>query len=159
LARLVGDPLCPNYVVAENALVLDDCSIYGAHELAQMLPLFGGDVYRRLWECNPHVTRHLPNAQPWPAREERVSHIACALKRGAERLLGGALGDWLEAWERRRKTDQLQRQQARHSPEIVFSPEQCKGHFVFQERLAQADGGTFLSVLPEEAERRETVSR
>jgi hypothetical protein len=129
LARLAHDTLCPNYVMAENALELGDLSIYGAHELAQMVPLWGRDVYYRVWASNPQVLLHLPNARPWPMPEERPQPVAQAVKRGTECLLGGALGHWLETWERRRKIRRMTRQQATPATESVLSADQCKGHF------------------------------
>ncbi len=148
LARVAGDTLCPNFVVSENALELGDPSIYGAHELAQMVPICGRDVYHRLWSSNPQVMYHLPNARAWPMPEERVQPVAQAFKRGIERLLGGALGDWLETWERRRKIERLGRQQATPTAEIVLSADRCKGHFdrhrarvlaAYQARLMHVD--------------------
>jgi hypothetical protein len=149
LARLAGDTICPNYVVAENALALDDLSIYGAHEVAQMVPLYGRDVYHRVWASNPQVIRHLPNAQAWPMPHDRMQPVAQACKRGLERLLGGAFGDWLERWECRRKIDRLSKRQAMPMAEIVLSTQQCKGHFdqhrtrvlaAYQERLLHVCG-------------------
>ena len=161
LARLGHDTLCPNYVVAENMLELGDLSIYGAHELAQMVPLCGRDVYHQLWASNRQVMLHLPNARAWPMPEERVQPVAQAFKRGTERLLGGAVGDWFETWERRRKIDRLSRQQATPTAEIVLSADQCKGHFdqhrtrvlaAYQDRLVQVDGSEPLSLHPQPAE-------
>ncbi len=129
VARLARDTLCPNFVVAENALELGDLSIYGAHEVAQMVPLCGRDVYHRVWASNPQVTRHLPNARAWPMPDERVQPLAQAFKRGAEILLGGAVGDRLERWECHRKIDRLRKRQATPTAEIVLSTDQCKGHF------------------------------
>ena len=150
LARLARDTLCPNFVLAANALALGDVSIYEAHELAQMVPLCGHDVYQRLWASNPQVLRHLPNARAWPTPEERMQPLAQAVQRGTERLLGGALGDGLERWERRRKIERLSRRQARPTAEIVLSADQCKGHFdhhrarvlaAYQDRLTHVDRG------------------
>lgn len=163
VARLFGDLLCPNYVAAESALALDDSSIYAAHELAQMVPLFGGDVYQRLWASNAQIVAHLPNAQAWPMRERRPRPMARGLQQIVEHLLGGALGDRLEAWERRRKLDQLRLQETNPSAEIVLSPDQCKGHFdrhrarvldAYGERLSRGVDGLPRSLRPDGVERR-----
>jgi hypothetical protein len=155
-------------VVAENALELGDLSIYDAHELAQMVPLCGHDIYHHLWASNPQVMLHLPNARAWPTPEERVQPVAQAFKRGAERLLGGAVGDWLEAWERRRKIDRLRRQQTAPTAEIVLSMDQCKGHFdrhrarvlaAYQDRLMHVDGSEPPLLRPQQAEPREVPKR
>ncbi len=66
LARLHGDTLCPNYVVSAACLALPEMTIYDAHELAQMIPLYGGETYRALWARNPAVWKYLPNAEPSP---------------------------------------------------------------------------------------------
>jgi hypothetical protein len=164
LARLAHDSLCPNFVVAENALELGDPSIYGAHELAQMVPLCGRDMYHHLWASNPHLTRHLPNARARPMPDERLQPLAQAVKQGAERLLGGAVGDWLERWERRRKIARLNGQQATPTAEIVLSADQCKGHFdrhrarvlaAYQDRLVHLDRGESPSPAPQPATARD----
>ena len=133
LARLRGDRLCPNYVVAADALALSHSSIYDAHELAQLLPLYGQVAYGRLWAANAWVHELLPNAAPHAAPPDRLLPGAAALKHGLERLLAGRLGDRLEAWERRRKTARLRRATTAWEPgasgEIVLSAAQCKGHF------------------------------
>lgn len=171
LARLTGDTLCPNYVVSEHALAFEDTSLYSAHELAQMVPLYGRGVYRRLWSSNPQVQAYLPNARPRRMPPDRLLPGGKLLKQLAEGLLGGTLGDRLEIWEQRRKVARLRRQQheyrhgeakrgaaedeaaetpvwsgmdrhgngqrsaetpawsVRRAPEIMFSGDQCKGHF------------------------------
>jgi hypothetical protein len=59
--------------------------------------------------------------------------------------LGGALGDWLEAWEMKRKIARLTRQ-AGYGVETVFNAEVCQGNFhhhrawaheFFEKRLSQ----------------------
>ncbi|RPI99896.1 MAG: hypothetical protein EHM39_05740, partial [Chloroflexi bacterium] len=45
VAALRGIRLCPNYLVTEDALVFPDRTLYAAHELTQMIPLFGLDMY------------------------------------------------------------------------------------------------------------------
>jgi hypothetical protein len=157
LARRAGDTICPNYVVAANALELGDLSIYGAHEVAQMVPLYGRDVYYQVWASNPQITHHLPNARAWPMPHDHMQPVAQTCKRGVERLLGGAIGDGLERWECRRKIDRLSKRQAIPMAEIVLTAQQCKGHFdqhrtrvlaAYQERLMHIDSGEPASLLP-----------
>jgi len=64
LARILGIRLCPNYIVAEHKLELEAVDHFTAHELAQLVPVHGQSVYRRLLSTNAWLTRHLPNA--WP---------------------------------------------------------------------------------------------
>lgn len=128
LVGMVGDVLCPNYLVAEDALALDDVTVYDAHELAQMLPLYGREAYLRLWAANPRVQSLLPNARPRRMSADSLLPFLGALKVAAERLLGGALGDRLERWELRRKSARLRRG-AGPPGESILSAQQCKGHF------------------------------
>lgn len=39
LARFFGDEICPNYILASDALALQQQDFFTAHELAQMVPL------------------------------------------------------------------------------------------------------------------------
>ncbi|MGH2347249.1 MAG: hypothetical protein ACRDG4_18635, partial [Chloroflexota bacterium] len=126
LARLAGDRLCPNYVVSANCLDLPEMTIYDAHELAQMIPLYGGVTYRALWARNPAVFDLLPNACPFPDPADRPLIGLNSLKSALERLLTGHLGDKLERWEYNRKVARLRRQGVL-SPEISLTADQCKG--------------------------------
>src|SRR5205807_2564739 len=111
---------------------------FTAHELAQMVPLHGRAVYRRMIKRNPWAWRYLPCAFDGAAPRQRagkalkVSYPRPALPLGplrptAEKLLGHSTFDRWEAWE-------LRRMRARLHPllgddtEVVCSPSQCKGH-------------------------------
>jgi len=128
LVGLGGDVLCPNYLVADDALALDDVTIYDAHELAQMLPLYGREAYLRLWAANPRVRSLLPNAKPRRMPPDSLVPVLGTLKVATERLLGGAPGDRLERWELQRKSARL-RSRAGPPGESILSAQQCKGHF------------------------------
>jgi hypothetical protein len=123
-----GDEVCPNYLLSERALVLDERNLFTAHELVQMVPTAGLDVYRRLRELNPWVNKFLPNAakhthqaQPAPVARRPAHSLA-------EAVLRTPLGTGLERWEMARKVRKLSRQEAGRA-ETAFSADWCKGHF------------------------------
>ena len=126
IARLFGDDLCPNYVVAENNLELDQRDLYTAHELAQMVPMSGLSVYRAMLKANEWAAAYLPAAfgtLDLPIRHQRPR----AMQRPLELLLGLRPFDVLERWELRRMQAKL-RPALGSAAEVVCSPEQCKGH-------------------------------
>lgn len=132
LARLRGVEVCPNYVLAETHLEQQRRDIFIAHEVAQMVPLYGRAVYERMRERNTWVIGYLPNAAGvfHHENEQPIGRFGAGLKWLLEALLGGRLGDALERWESRRK-------QRRFSVEIHRLPyhsarlddSQVKGHF------------------------------
>ncbi|MBE0691410.1 MAG: hypothetical protein IH587_14925, partial [Anaerolineae bacterium] len=63
LARLRGVQLCPNYVLADDALLQERQDIFMAHEIAQMIPLYGRALYERMRRENGWVLEMMPNAQ------------------------------------------------------------------------------------------------
>ncbi|MGH2409048.1 MAG: hypothetical protein ACRDGS_01650 [Chloroflexota bacterium] len=128
IARRFGDRLCPNYVISEDSLTLPAMSIYDAHELAQLVPLYGRAAYQDVWDRNPVVWDLLPNSYPFACPGDRLLAGAGQLKLALERILGGRLGDRLEGWERTRKIARL-RALGAVSPEISLTTQQCKGHF------------------------------
>lgn len=150
LAALFGVTLCPNYLIATDALELADHNLYSARELVQMQPLYGAAWYRQLRRCNRWTLDYLPNAEietlPASLPLDRLPSIARLLKWLGEHLLAGAAGTALERWEMRRKVRKLlQKRTPLALEEANFSPEQCKGHFeghatrilrLFHERVA-----------------------
>ena len=152
LLRLLGDELCPNFVLAEGRLDIDGSAFpaYYARELSHMEPLFGGDVYRALRLANGWTARLLPNSNhvvrsnlaDWPAG------LAGVLKRVGEAVLSLHGFDGLEALERRRKVARLLARHAQERGIVEFSEDRCRGHFgsciermmaVFEIRCAALD--------------------
>ena len=144
-AALQGVRLCPNYLVTEEALIFPTQTLYAAHELSQMVPIFGLDLYERICRLNPWRDRFLPNAHGLPPITDQISIRAVnpALKPLFENLLRLPPGEWIERWEMERKIRKLSREQ-KDSPESCFAAEYCKGHNlqhgwhterVFRERL------------------------
>jgi hypothetical protein len=131
LGKIFGDTLCPNYVVSENALVLETRTLFVAHELMQMVPLYGLNVYEHLRRMNRWIDSFLPNATS-PLRSEpevRSGLIGCAIKRFSEWLLSGSIGDRLEAWEMKRKLKKFQPQLHQPDGDAILDQDHVKGHF------------------------------
>lgn len=128
--RLSGITLCPNYVLSEAALVQDRRDLYIAHEVAQMVPLHGGEVYRRLRASNPWVHAHLPNAHgPFVAVPEvQLKGFWGWAKQFGEWVLAGPLGAALEEWEFRRKQARFAKKVQAASAARIDS-DHVKGHF------------------------------
>ena len=126
LARLERVRLCPNYLLTTNALELGDHSVYAAHELAQMIPLSGMEVYAQMRRLNAWTEDVLPNAQGAPSTSHLVK-IPTRLQRLLEWIFNLLRVDRFEKWEMNRKIQKLTREQS-SSPETHFSADVCKGH-------------------------------
>ncbi len=131
LARLQGTQLCPNYVLAESALVQEKHDIFIAHEVVQMVPLYGHELYQRFRAMNAWVTQQLPNATGafYQEAEAPLSGIWHTLKNIIERLLGSGLGDWLENWEYRRKLRRFAPDMQTPHSSAKLDDNHVKGHF------------------------------
>lgn len=129
--RLRGREICPNFVLAEDRLAQTRRDLYVAHEVAQVVPLFGRELYDRLRDVNGWTFDHLPNARCALHADDiaRLSRVERALKSAAERVLGGRLGDWLEGWERRRKVARFTAAARAAESAAVIDDSQIKGHF------------------------------
>jgi hypothetical protein len=131
LAARRGISLCPNYFLSERALNFAERNLYAAHELVQMVPLTGLDVYWRMRELNSWWVDYLPNAAgiaDGPAAGElKLPRPARALRAAGEGLLGSRLGRPLERWEMNRKVGRFSR--LADGREAAFSADWCKGHF------------------------------
>jgi len=121
-----GDEVCPNYILTENALELPSRNLYHAHELAQMIPLYGLNVYKRLLQANQWFEKFLPNAVASPMPLVPVSGGHSRKRRIAELALSNTIGSWLESREMLRLGKKLNAQGGQG--EVQLSPECCKGH-------------------------------
>ena len=128
--KLTGTALCPNFVLAEDALAQNRRDVYIAHEVAQAVPFFGGALYDRLRAENRWVNSHLPNAAgaPHPGEIRGLSRATAGVKRALEWALDGTLGDRIEAWEKARKVRRFEAMQRAESAARV-DDSQVKGHF------------------------------
>jgi len=148
LAALEEVGLCPNYLVSEQSLVFQDRTLYTAHELVQMVPLFGLDVYARMRRLNRWTERFLPNVNEEPpagpfALAGQDRHALANGMAWLEAGLRSQPGAWFERWEMERKIRTLTRQQG-DSPEACFSADLCKGH---KDRHAQQTERSFRQRL------------
>lgn len=130
-SRRRGAVVCPNYVLAETALTQDRRNLYIAHEVAQMVPLFGFGLYSRMRDLNAWAAEYLPNARApfYPEAECRPGRLMRGIQRVAEWLLGGRLGEALEGWESTRKLRRFQAQMEATHEAARLDSERVKGHF------------------------------
>lgn len=147
ICRVWGVVICPNYVLAESALVQKRCDLFIAHEVTQMVPITGHDVYQQMRNVNEWVSEFLPNADGafYQEMDRQPRRLGKWLKRFGEFILSGFVGNWLEGWEMRRKIRKFERHVS-ESSEVELDEQQVKGHFIdygnltlqrFHERLAQ----------------------
>jgi hypothetical protein len=125
LARLEAVNLCPNYLVTTRAMRLSERSLYVAHELVQMIPLAGMDIYEEMLRLNGWIYEYLPNAQNAP--EPSPLKPRSFTQRMLEYVFSLPFGNRLEKWEMNRKISRLTREQS-SSFESYFSADVCKGH-------------------------------
>lgn len=132
IGKLRKVTLCPNFVLAETSLAHAPEDLYIAHEITQLLPLSGKEIYAQMRAENGWELSFLANAaDPFYSPEIYAPKGGWALlKRAGEWVLGGKLGDKLEAWEFRRKQAKFQHEIKRHAHNSAeITDERVKGHF------------------------------
>ena len=117
--------LCPNYFISRRAMHIEQQNLYTAHELVQMIPIAGLDIYHHLQQLNSWTHHFLPNAQ-WSSNSHAYTPPHFHPRRLVELALRTPIGTRLEQWEMRRKILKFRHQQTAESD---FSPDWCKGHF------------------------------
>ena len=129
MAALRGVRLCPNYLISERALVFPDQNLYTAHEMVQMVPIYGMNLYADIRRLNDWTGRFLPNAVDLPP--QAAWSAARDQKPGFQSFLEAGLllspGSRFERWEMERKIRMLSNQE-HGNPEVFFSADICKGH-------------------------------
>jgi hypothetical protein len=128
-STLRGATLCPNYLVSLRTLVFPDQTLYVAHEVAQMIPVAGLDVYDEIRRKNAWVHELLPNAEGVPASPFMSHHtVTRSISHPMlEMILRTPPFRRLEKWEMERKIRRLECEQ-NISAESTFSVDVCKGH-------------------------------
>ena len=87
---------CLNYFVDQDHLAIPNRNRYTATELAFLLPTYDYATYVALRQANAWVGDYLPHQLLRPAGAV-AGRTDSWLKRGAETLLAGGAGEWLEA--------------------------------------------------------------
>ena len=139
-AALHSDTVCPNLFVSENALVYQQQDLYTAHEMAQMIPIAGHDLYRHMMALNPWMLDYLPNTQDTYAAqmEPQFNPVMSRLGNTAEKFLRASWIDQLERWEMSRKIHKFSRA-TNWSSEAYFNSDWCRGYFnAHEEQTLQA---------------------
>lgn len=126
-ARLRGVTLCPNFLLSESALSLEEHNMYVARELTQMVPVAGAATYREMRSANSWVDELLPNAFGPPRPLDPAVDSSTRLRSLAEGALRTGIGAVLERWEMNRKIRELRRS-SDGEPEVKLSAERCQGH-------------------------------
>lgn len=133
LARLRHIELCPNYLVADDSLELEERTSYTARELAQMVDIVGQETLDAMRFRNSWLLGHLPNASLRGPTERLERATADRVRQAVESVLRLGVLDRFERWEMRRKIVRI-RGVASRRPEVgrpdesSFSPSVCKGH-------------------------------
>jgi hypothetical protein len=129
--RLRGVEICPNYVMSASALLQTRQDIFIAHEVVQMVPFYGLSLYAQLRGVNAWVDAYLPNAcEPfYRETEQELGIVWKMVKRAAEWMLSGRLGDRLEEWEYQRKLRRFARDLQTPHSSARLDEQQVKGHF------------------------------
>jgi hypothetical protein len=123
-----GDTICPNYFLSERALQLTDENVFTAHELAQMIPISGPEIYTKMRSLNRWSETYLPNAIGAPLDLTGKNDTTHPLKPISEFVLKSRLGSLIEDWEMERKIKKFSQRIPEHH-EASFSTDWCKGHF------------------------------
>jgi hypothetical protein len=102
-----------------------------AHEVAQMVPVYGHELYWRMRAANAWVSDYLPNAvSPYLSeRDEGIGRGWSVVKRLFETALATRLGDVLERWEYRRKLRRFAEDMQTPHSSAQLDDQQIKGHF------------------------------
>ncbi|HYM19227.1 MAG TPA: hypothetical protein VEU06_11730 [Micropepsaceae bacterium] len=102
--------LCPNIFLSMTTLALERESLYDAHELAQIVPLFGRTAYDELRRKNRWSESYLPNSEGAPEICPQIERLSSPKLKGfVEWGSNSPLGRWIEALEAARNMRRFNR--------------------------------------------------
>jgi hypothetical protein len=131
VARLRGVIICPNYVLSESALEQNKKDLFIAHEITQMIPIYGHNLYWSFRAVNAWAADYLPNADEifHNKHEHSPGVFGLAIKQILERVFSGRLGNKLETWEYQRKLRRFAREMETPYSAAQLDEKRVKGHF------------------------------
>jgi hypothetical protein len=118
-------------VLSEDALVQDRQDLFIAHEITQMIPMVGHELYGDFRAANTWTNLHMPNAhKPFHVESDyRANGLWAAGKLVLEWLFSGPIGDSLEQWEYRRKLRRFAPEMGAPNSAAQLDASHVKGHF------------------------------
>ena len=119
-----GATLCPNYLVSSSDIEFAERDVFTAHELVQLVPLYGGAAFDELIARNAWYREFLPNH---PGPTPMLAGAPSSIGRRIAPLLRRRAFDRFERWEMDRKVAALTASSS-GSPEVRFDEVACKGH-------------------------------
>lgn len=157
-AKTTRNKICPNYFLSTAAMTLDTQRMYIAHEMAQMVPMYGLETYAEMRAQNDWVDTVLPNATRHPDMTDGLSVSAAApLKTALEWAMKTPPGAWFERMESDRKIRRFNADDFYDTPHTQFTKERTGqrkfiGEWIeteWQARLAEfRDPNTPPSAMP-----------
>lgn len=132
--RLLGDRICINLLISENALHWQVHDLYSAREICQMIPLLGFDTYNNfcvanLWarEFLPNSTNMESNGLPFDLQKERQAFP-----------LQNKILQILESLAMKIQLKIIS-QRTNSSDETNFTPDICQGNFHQHKKWTQIE--------------------
>lgn len=120
--------ICPNYIISDRNLELNDRNFYSARELKQMIPIYGQEVFENIIYANKWVDDYYPNAKNWKqGKFKLITHKRSLIKNFLERILSMRFFSIVETFEMNRQIKRLQKISTNNS-ENIFTPDCAKSH-------------------------------
>lgn len=127
-SKITKNKVCPNYFLSTKSLKLDNTCMYIAHEIAQMVPMYGLEAYLEMRTQNDWVNAYLPNAKQYPKMTNELCVSASKpVKTLLEWCMQTPVGNWFERYESSRKIHRFNADDFYDTPHSLFTEERT-GH-------------------------------
>ena len=127
IMRPFGHRICVNLLISERALAWQQCDLYSAREICQMIPISGVEVYRRFCAANAWTESILPNSGLFTY--DRVPVSSPSRKNTIQKLLEISLrSERLEEWAMRFQLARMTHKWGT-GDETCFSADVCQSNF------------------------------
>ena len=126
--ELFNTKICPNYIISDRYLELDDKNFYSARELKQMIPIYGENLFEKFKNSNKWADNYYPNAvNKNQLKFTFIKHKQSKIKSLLEKLLSNKIFSFLEIFEMNRQINRLKKISTSNS-ENNFTKDCAKCH-------------------------------